>query len=230
MKQNIVLNLSYLNLGIRKIIPAIIILISMLYVAPALAATKWQLRKDEEGIKVYSASTETSEFKMIKVECIVEATPAILVAILKDIDKKHEWVYSSKESEVLQINNPNDFVMYSQVSVPWPFLDRDYIAHLVFKQVSPGFMTVDVYSEPDKVPARNGIVRVKNHSAHWDVYTIDATKIKVVYTVTFDPGGAVPAWLSNLFVVKAPFETFQTLRNKVTQPKYRNASMALSSL
>lgn len=190
----------------------------------AQSQTQWQLRKNEDGIKVFSGNAENSEFKMIKVECTLDATPATLIALLKDIDKKHEWVYSSKESEVLKINNPADFIFYAQVAVPWPFLDRDYIAHMTINQVSNDFVTIDVKSEPNKLPAKQGIIRVVNHGAHWDINDLGNGKSKVIYTVSFNPGGAIPAWLSNLFVVKAPFETFQTIRNKVQQPKYRNAS------
>ena len=205
-------------------LPIILVLLSSLLPVWAYSQTQWQLRKNEDGIKVFSGNAENSEFKMIKVECTLDATPATLIALLKDIDKKHEWVYSSKESEVLKINNPTDFIFYAQVAVPWPFLDRDYIAHMTINQVSNNFVTIDVKSEPNKLPTKQGIIRVVNHGAHWDINDLGNGKSKVVYTVSFDPGGAIPAWLSNLFVIKAPFETFQTIRTKVQQPKYRNAA------
>jgi hypothetical protein len=49
--------------------------------------------------------------------------------------------------------------------------------------------------------------------------------LKIVYTVEFDPSGAVPAWLTNMFVTKGPLQTFQKLRLAVSRPAYANATV-----
>lgn len=117
---------------------------------------------------------------------------------------------------------PNEFIFYSQVNVPWPCTDRDYIAHITVNQPSPELVTIDSRSEPDMVPVKNGKVRVRKSAAHWDVTSLGKDLVKVVYTVSFDPAGSVPAWLANMFVIKGPFQTFQKLRDKVGLPAYRN--------
>lgn len=54
------------------------------------AQQDWRLKKDEDGIKVFTACTDNSDFKTIKVECEVKARPSQVVALLMDIDKQHE--------------------------------------------------------------------------------------------------------------------------------------------
>ncbi len=186
------------------------------------AQTEWQLKKDEDGIQVFTASTDSSAFKCIKVECTVKASPSQLVALLMDINKQHEWVYGSKSAEVIKVIKPNEFIFHSEVDVPWPYTDRDYIAHITVNQTSPEHLTIDSHSEPDMLPVKDGIVRVRKSSAHWDVTSLGKDLIKIVYTVSFDPAGSVPAWLTNMFVTKGPFQTFQKLKNNVGQPAYRN--------
>ena len=41
--------------------------------------------------------------------------------------------------------------------------------------------------------------------------------VEVVYEAHTDPGGSVPSWLSNKFVVEAPFNTLKGMREKAQQ-------------
>jgi hypothetical protein len=189
----------------------------------AAAQSDWHLKKDEDGIKVFTANADNSDFKCIKVECTVKATQSQLVALLTDINRQPDWVYGSKSAEVLKSIKPNEFIFHSQVDVPWPCADRDYIAHITINQTSPQELIIDSHSEPDLIPAKDGIVRVKKSAAHWDVTKVGSDFLKIVYTVSFDPAGSVPAWLTNMFVTKGPFLTFQKLKDKVGTSEYHNA-------
>jgi hypothetical protein len=206
-----------------KINKTIIVLMLSLLSLQSYAGQDWKLKRDEDGIKVYTAATPNSAFKSIKVECTINSTPAQLIAFLLDIDKQQNWVYNSKNIRLLKKLAPNEYIFYSEVSVPWPCTNRDYIAHFVIRQVSPQLITLDSHAEPNYIPENDGIVRVKHSEAHWEVTTLDKDHLKMVYTVQFDPAGAIPAWLTNLFVTKGPYETFENLRRGVNDPAYKNA-------
>lgn len=186
------------------------------------AQQKWQLKKDDDGIKVYTANTENSNFKSIKVECLVKATATQLIAFLLDVTRQHEWVYGTKSTTLLKTIRPNELVFYSEVSVPWPCTNRDYISQLTINQVSPQLVTIDAHAEPNFLPVKPGLVRVQKSVAHWEITPTPLGSL-IVYTLQFDPGGSVPAWLTNLFVTKGPYETFQRLRAEVAKPAYQNA-------
>ncbi len=186
------------------------------------AQVNWQLKKDEDGVKVYTSSTENSNFKSIKVECTVRATQAQLVAFLLDIPKQHEWVYGTKSSQVIKTIKPSELIFYSEVSVPWPGTNRDYVAHFTINQVSPQLLTIDSHAEPDMIPVKEGLVRVQKSIAHWEATPVPGGQ-HLVYTLQFDPGGSVPAWLINMFITKGPLQTFQALKEKVMLPEYQNA-------
>jgi hypothetical protein len=188
----------------------------------AIAQFDWQLKKDEDGVKVYTSSTANSNFKSIKVECIVKTTQTQLIAFLLDISRQHEWVYGTKMSQLLKEVKPNELIFYSEVSVPWPCTNRDYIAHFIINQVSPQLLTIDSHAEPGFIHVKPGLVRVQKSVAHWEVTTTGGGLL-IVYTLQFDPGGSVPAWLTNLFVTKGPLQTFQKLKHDVSLPEYQNA-------
>ncbi len=189
----------------------------------AIAQPEWHLKKDEDGIKVYTGETPNSNFKSIKVDCIINATVPQIIACLCDMSIQTEWVYNSKSAKLVKKIKDNEFEFYSEVNVPWPGTNRDYIAHITIVQQSPQLTTIDSHSEPGAVPEKDGLVRVKKSTAHWELIPVNKQSVRILYTLTFDPAGAVPAWLTNLFLTKGPFETFKKLKEEVKRPAYQNA-------
>jgi len=188
----------------------------------AMAQPEWHLKKDEDGIKVYTGETPNSNFKSIKVDCIINTTVPQIIACLCDMSIQTEWVYNSKSAKLVKKIKDNEFEFYSEVNVPWPGTNRDYIAHITIVQQSPQLTTIDSHSEPSAVPEKDGLVRVKKSTAHWELTPVNKQAVHIVYTLTFDPAGAVPAWLINLFLTKGPFETFKKLKEEVKKPAYQN--------
>jgi len=191
-------------------------------VGMAFGQTEWKLKKEEEGIKIYMASNGTA-YKALKVELNINSGLDQLIAYMTDIEKQPEWVYNTRTSRLLQTIRPNELVFYSEVSLPWPCSDRDYVAHIQIEQPSPGLTTIDSRAEPGYMPARKGFVRVNNSVTHWDITTISEHEQKIVYTLNFDLGGLVPPWLVNMFLAKGPSHTFKKLREGVKQQKYVDA-------
>jgi uncharacterized protein YqfB (UPF0267 family) len=191
----------------------------------AMAQDDWLIKKDEDDIKVFTRDDPNSAFKSIKVVCTVHAGMTQLAAALMDVDAQHEWMYNNKYAKLLKKIAPNELTFYSEVSVPWPYENRDFISHLTLTQPSPGTLRLDAHAEPDALPEKEGKVRVKKSVAHWEITKVGDQLLQIIYTVQFDPAGSVPAWLTNLFVSKGPYETFQNLRKLVSRPEYVHAQL-----
>lgn len=186
------------------------------------AQNDWHLKKDEDDIKVYTKNVECSNFKSIKVECNINARLSQLIAFLLDVSKQHDWVYGNKTSQLLRTVGANEIIFYSEVDLPWPCTNRDYISHIVINQLSPSYVTIDAHTEPDLLPRKDGKVRVVKSNAHWDITSLSSSVQKIIYTVEFDPAGSVPAWLVNMFLTKGPLQTFQRLRACLVKPENQN--------
>jgi START domain len=203
----------------------VVIVVCFLTPAGVTAQHVWVLKRDDDGIKVYTRNIVNSNFKSVKVECLVNVRMSSLVAFLLDIDKQRDWVFNSKSSMLLKKPASNEVVFYSEVSLPWPCTNRDYISHITITQPTPQQVLIDANAEPDLLPVQSGKVRIRTSVAHWEITPVTANQQKIVYSVQFDPAGSVPAWLVNMFVTKAPYQTFMKLREGAAKPEYRDAHL-----
>jgi len=189
-------------------------------------ATDWTLKKETKTIKVFTATVDNSDYKAVKVECIVAGTFSQVIAALFDIDRQEEWVFNDKHSKLLKKVSDNELIYFSEVNVPWPCANRDFIAHLTVTQPSANIVNIDSHAEPGFVPEKNGIVRIKSSTSHWTLSVVGNNLIRIDYTIQLDPGGSVPVWLTNMFIIKGPFETFEKLQERVNMPAYQKAYFA----
>lgn len=191
------------------------------------ADTKWSLKKDQEGIKVYTGAVEGTAIKAVKVECMLDATPAQLTALLLDAKAHEKWVYSTKTSYEIKTVGDGHQVYYSELSMPWPLANRDVVVELKISQ-HPATKVMDIHTRSigGHVPKKKDKVRVPLSDVHWTVTPVGNNKLKVDYIAQADPGGEIPAWAVNMFSTKGPFETFVQLRKMLTQPEYKNASFS----
>jgi hypothetical protein len=187
----------------------------------------WKLRSDKDGIAIYTRTFPDSKFRAIKVECELSASLSQLVAVILDVKTGAEWVYSTKSSVLLKQVSPSELYYYSEVSVPWPAANRDFIAQLKVVQ-DPNNRVVTVYGPtfPNYLPVKKDIVRVSRSEGKWVISPVAKNRIKVEYTLRVDPGGDLPAWLVNMFATKGPYESFKNLKAQLQKPAYANAKLA----
>ncbi len=199
------------------------ILLLMPVFAQLQAQVAWDLKKDKNGIKVYTAKQGNSNFKSVKVECTVNAKFPQLIAALFDIDKHHEWVYNTKSAKLLKKISDSELVYYSEVTAPWPCSNRDFVAHLKVSERSPGILIIESHAEPGNVEYKKNCVRILVSDSYWTITAVSNNTLKLDYVIRFDPGGSVPAWLINLFITEGPYETFKNLQERVHLSEYQNA-------
>ena len=193
----------------------------------AKADEPWALSTNKEGIKVYTRHVPDSKIKAIKVECILNATPAQLVAVLLDIKGSMDWVYHTKSVNVIKQVSPSELYYYSEVTIPWPVHNRDFIAHIkVTQDPVTKVITGDAPCISDMVRVKDGIVRIEHSVGKWIITHTDSGQVKVEYTLHLDPGGSVPAWLLNMFITQGPTESFKKLKVQLQKNTYKNVKLA----
>jgi hypothetical protein len=72
-------------------------------------------------------------------------------------------------------------------------------------------LKVKATGEPDAAPEVSGKVRIRKFNGDWDVRSDGANTITIFYVLEVNPGGNISPGISNLFVTKGPFETFNNL-------------------
>jgi hypothetical protein len=195
----------------------------------ALAQNDWKLSADKEGIKVYTSIVQDSKIKAVKVECTLDATASQLVAVVMDINTAPDWVYHVKSAKMVKQVSPTELYYYSEVSLPWPAENRDFVAHLtVSRDPDSKVVTIDGPAVPGFVPVRKGVVRIDHSFGKWVITPQGANKIKVEYSIHVDPGGSLPAWLVNIFATDAPLKIFEALKVQLEKPVYKNSVFAFA--
>jgi hypothetical protein len=192
------------------------------------AQNDWALHADKDGIRIYTSAVPDSKIKAIKVDAEFDAEASQLVALIMDVNASADWVYHTKSATVIKQISPSELYYYSEVNLPWPAANRDFVAHLTVSQ-NPvtKVITVDGPAVPGMVPLKPGIVRVENSVGKWVITPIGPGKIKVEYTIHVDPAGSLPSWLVNMFATEGPVKIFKGIRQQLQKPVYRKTELAL---
>ncbi len=190
--------------------------------ASAAAEEDWTLRKDNNGIRIYTKPVEGSDFHAFRGEARVDSSLSALLAVHADVEYVTEWLKDCKVSELLTDFSPDGFYVYFQTRSPWPVKDRDYVLRYVIDQ-DPDTHAVKISFEAEVGlhPETDECVRLTELSGYWKMTPVAPGKTDVVYEVAADPGGAVPAWLANRFVVDQPYHSLKRLRERTRLEQYQ---------
>jgi hypothetical protein len=185
----------------------------------AFAQNSWELKKNENGIEVYTRNASTGNLKELRVLCKLDATKDELISTLQDIANYGQWVFSNKKSVILKTLNPQKIIYYTQSHLPWPIKDRDLIIELDINS-TPDVLNIQAKSIPNYLPQNSDYIRVPYSLASWHVTQAPDNKLKVDYTFSVDPGGNIPVWLVNATLAVGPYNSFVKLR-ELLQVKYK---------
>lgn len=201
-----------------------LLLFCLLLQTTAQCQEDWKLKKDKNGIKVYSRKTPDFKFDELKVDCIFEGKISQLAAVILDVKNQYQWVYKTAKSELLKQVTNADLFYYSEIECPWPFHNRDLIARMTITQnTSTKILSIVAKSVDNYLPSKKNLIRVKYSNALWTITPLNNAQFKVEYKIQIDPGDGVPAWILNMFATNGPYESFKNLKDKIMLPAYATA-------
>jgi hypothetical protein len=174
-------------------------------------AENWQLAKDEDGIQIYLSEVPGSKYKAYRGVTIIASDMETLRKLQEDVKGSCAWVHACAEQSLLKYQDGESWV-YTRFEMPWPVQARDSILHVVSEQGTDGSLTRILDGQPQFIPLDKGHTRVASLQGFWRFVPQGEGKVEVTYQVHTEPGGSVPSWLANSFVVDAPFNTLNDLR------------------
>lgn len=182
----------------------------------AIAQERWELKKEEDSIKVYTSFTEGSKVKAIRAEFTLRASRQDLIKELVQAERYTEWQYNAEVCTILEKPSPLEVTYHALVSTPWPVAKRDLVVHLkINDRPDHNEFTIETTGRPDLIPVKPGIVRVPLSNGFWKVKQVGPKMLRIIFTMHIDPGGLVPAWLVNFTVAQAPLYTFKNLKDRL---------------
>jgi hypothetical protein len=194
----------------------VILMLVNLQLTGALGQENWTLAAGKGRIKVYSKTVTGSKIKALKAECIMDATVDEVLDLLMDIPATVKWMCHTKACTLLKKISDRELYYYTEVSLPWPLENRDFVTHMKITQdpVSK-VVTVNAPAIPGEVPHKRGLVRINQSESVWTITPVDLARVKLVYTLRVDPGGMIPANVVNYFAKQGPIETFTDMETEI---------------
>lgn len=172
----------------------------------------WKLAKSGEGVEVYTRSTEGKKTKSFKAQTIVDYSLEEVAKLLDDVSRYNQWQDNCEVSELVKRIDENEQVGRYTSPTPWPFTDRDVVMRMRKEEQSDGSIKYFLQSTPDAYPRDDDFMRIEDAEGLWFVKPVGPEKTEVIYEFYADPGGNVPNWLVNMFIVQGPFNSFVRMR------------------
>jgi hypothetical protein len=207
----------------------------------------WEVLNTDEGVTVYRSLKSQDNIFTFRGVGLVDASIPKLIALMSDPGKMPEWVYNCVEGELVERNfketdreadASNYFqIFYAVTSVPWPLSPRDYVlkAQITYEKETgsrqPKNVTIAMRSiQHPRKPLVPGRVRMPVMES-MIVMTPDdeGKKTWVDFSVTTNPGGVIPAWVTRLASRNIPRKTLVNLRKMAQKQDYNKAFEELVS-
>lgn len=182
-----------------------------------IAQNDWKYETTKNDIKIYTGPKEGSKHKQCK--AIVEINTTI-DEFCRYITNPDNYKTHSSRIKMLKTlkKGTNSAYYYLAVDVPM-FSDRDGVYYVEQKSKSDTKAKVEIKAKPDLTEDQKGFVRVKiSHT----IYNVEKTDkgIKMTMFMHADPGGSVPGWVANMFLVDSPLEICAAIRNDLETKNY----------
>lgn len=212
----------------------IVTLTGSLFLSSLYAMADWQLQQEADGIQVFTKAVPDSDFDAFKAETVIDTDLTTLMAVHFDVNSVKDWMKNCDASRLLSDSiSQEGYTAYFKTDSPWPVDDRDYTLTYSIEQ-NPDDMSVTLSFKTisDLVPETKGTVRVTELEGFWKMTPLNSDnsgsspKVKIIYQVSANPGGSIPAWIANSFAVDQPFESLKNLRQVVKMEKYQGQTIS----
>lgn len=183
----------------------------LLLAVGGVQAEEWKLAKDEDGIQVYLSEVAGSKYKAYRGVVQIKADVQTLAKMQEDVAGSCRWIHECREQRALKSEGGKHWT-YTRFNTPWPVTPRDSVLEVTTELGGDGSITRVLKGVPQYVPEEKGFVRVSKVEGIWKLTPKPDGQVEVLYQVHTEPGGSVPSWLANSFVIDAPFHTLEQMR------------------
>ena len=184
------------------------------YTSLCVAEENWQLAQDEDDIRIYTKPNAKTMLKDFKADMVIQASIERVNSHMSTMEDQTKWMYDRKLTKVLDRPNDRSSIIYSVTNAPWPVMDRDAVISFTYHENNTDeFIRIDVVNVDDYYPLNNSMVRVPYLKGFWELIKIDDNSTKIIFMNAASPGGDIPDWLADSFVLDMPYHSLNNFRN-----------------
>ena len=190
----------------------------------ALSAPAWEQIHEEEGVTVYKRDSSLGDLPDFKATSIIKASVFDVIAVIRDVDRREEWVFRCEDSRVVKSYDHFEVLLYHRTDSPWPADDRDAAIKTNLFELEPDREYLAYFKgvKNKLIPVRDDAIRLPIVEGYYRLKYLKPNETQVTYFVHLDPGGYLPRWLVRMTTYEFPTDTLIGLRKQVTKTKRAN--------
>lgn len=188
----------------------------------AVGEHSWELRRDRDGIQVYTRSVAGSPYDAVRTTTrMTDVRLSSLVALIEDAEACPDWADRCAESYLVERLSDTESLVYTHNDMPFPVKDRDVLAQVEWTQ-DPATLEVEMNSTATvgKMEEVRGRLRLTQAMASWNFAPQADGSVLISNEAHINPGSALPGWVTNMLLIDAPFETMASFVSAARDPKY----------
>lgn len=200
--------------------------LAALALAPATAwaaEPKWEELSDDDDIVVWQREVPGTSQVEFRGRGTVKASVKHLIAIIRDQERKTEWMANCVGNHAIQYVSKSKMVIYNRTGSPAPFVDdRDVVleSDATFDLAKRSVEITFRETTHPKMPPVEDVVRMPKTRGFWRLEYKDTDLTMVTYQVQADPGGSIPQWVVNWASKGLPRKTIEGLRTQAAKGGY----------
>ncbi|WP_340067061.1 START domain-containing protein [Ascidiimonas aurantiaca] len=175
-------------------------------------AQEWELKRDKNGIKVYTRKLDSTKINEYKAFTRVKTTAKKALTVLTDGNRLWKWNHKTSESKTLKKISDTEFIFWIKNDLPWPLKSRDNVVRVTVSDYESSGYYLDLSPDTSGIfPEQKNSIRVTNFKGHWLIVP-KGEFVEITQQLYGDPGGALPAWVLNSVITTAPYHSFEDLK------------------
>ncbi len=186
----------------------ILLVTGLLFYVNSAAQDGWELKKDRDDIVIYTRESDENPLKEYKATVILNSPLSEVYSFLTDLEYRPAWVIRCKGLQIIDTLDGGSIRYQTSYDIPWPLADRDLLvrADLSYDKVNRRAELNTRHTDLE-YPLESGMVRMPLYKEHVFLEEIDSHHTKFRAEGFANPGGYVPAWLVNMFMVDGIYDS-----------------------
>ena len=204
----IILNgeLLYIFMVMRLSIACIVLLV--IFPLASQGQAGWKLKREKNGISIHVREHADSPLKEYKARAVIAHPIQQVSDFLSDLERHPEWVFRCTGLTIIEGQGEQKVRYHTTYDIPWPMKDRDLTVEAVITHHEGGkkieSLTEDIMLD---YPVENGVIRMPGYREWVILEEIDPYNTLFIAEGYADPGGTVPPWLVNMFLVDGIYDS-----------------------
>jgi hypothetical protein len=196
----------YIFMDMRLSIICMVLLV--IFPADSQGQAGWKLKRERNGISIYVREQADSPLKEYKARALFAHPIHQVFDFLSDLERHPEWVFRCMGLTIIEDRGEQKTKFHTTYDIPWPMKDRDLTAETVITHHAGG-KKIESLSEDIILdyPVDKGVIRMPRYREWIILEEIDSLNTLFIVEGYADPGGTVPPWLVNMFLVDGIYDS-----------------------